>query len=298
LRGMRSDQGLWLGSLAYSAPLDASGWRVQLGLSQTEYELGREFASLQATGRAQVVSLGVSFPVVRSQNANLQWGLTYQHKRLDDQRASISTHERKRSHSVTGNLQFDLRDSLGGGGISYGVISWTPGRLAMDATLAAADAAATRGPFSKLNFDLVRLQALGAGLVLSAKVQAQGASRNLDSSEKMALGGVTAVRAYPAGEANVDQGWVGQFELRYTGEGYAPYVFFDSARGRTLARSVASLSNGSPALDGSGAGVRATLGPWAMDLTLAWRHGGPTPEADATRNPSPRTWLSVSRRFD
>jgi hemolysin activation/secretion protein len=51
-------------------------------------------------------------------------------------------------------------------------------------------------------------------LSLYASVRGQIASKNLDSSEKMELGGAYAVRAYPEGEAYGDEGYVASLEAR------------------------------------------------------------------------------------
>ena len=45
-------------------------------------------------------------------------------------------------------------------------------------------------------------------------VSGQFASKNLDTSEKMELGGTGAVRAYPEGEAYADEGYVLKLEAR------------------------------------------------------------------------------------
>ena len=47
------------------------------------------------------------------------------------------------------------------------------------------------------------------------KRQLQHASKNLDSSEKFSLGGVSGVRAYPSGEASGDEGYKLSFEVQY-----------------------------------------------------------------------------------
>jgi hemolysin activation/secretion protein len=49
---------------------------------------------------------------------------------------------------------------------------------------------------------------------LYVQLSGQFASKNLDVSEKMELGGMYAVRAYPEGEAYADQGYVFNIESR------------------------------------------------------------------------------------
>jgi len=130
-----SDEQLWLGSLSYSLPMGASGLRGNVGYSHTSYELAKEFANLQADGTAVVASAGLSYPLVRSQKTNLTLSGTYQAKDFQDNKGSTSTRESKSSQSVPIALQFDNRDSAGGGGITYGSLGWTPGKLKLDAAL-------------------------------------------------------------------------------------------------------------------------------------------------------------------
>ncbi len=49
---------------------------------------------------------------------------------------------------------------------------------------------------------------------LYVSINGQFASKNLDNSEKMGLGGANAVRSYPEGEAYGDQGYVLNVEAR------------------------------------------------------------------------------------
>jgi hemolysin activation/secretion protein len=74
--------------------------------------------------------------------------------------------------------------------------------------------ARTQGGFGKLDYSLARLQALGGPLSLYGAVRGQIAFDNLDSSEKMELGGAYGVRAYPEGEAYGDQGYIATLEGR------------------------------------------------------------------------------------
>ena len=59
-----------------------------------------------------------------------------------------------------------------------------------------------------------RRQNLTDNFALYAGIYGQVASKNLDISEKMGLGGPYAVRAYPVGEAYGDEGYVLNLEAR------------------------------------------------------------------------------------
>lgn len=66
-----SDEKTWLGSAAYSLPVGNSGLRSNTSVAHTYYELGKEFASSQSNGTADVLSSGLTYPLIRSQQFNL-----------------------------------------------------------------------------------------------------------------------------------------------------------------------------------------------------------------------------------
>jgi len=297
LRTLYTEEEMWYGSLDYSLPLGGSGLRAKVGYAQTYYELGKEFAGLDARGTAKVTSAGLSYPLLRSQQANLSLTATYQHKKLRDEYRATDSQQDKSSHSLPISLQFDLRDSLGGAGITFGSLAWTHGKLNLDRDLRAADrlSARSEGHFDKINLDIARLQLLPGAFSLYGRFSGQLAGENLDSSEDFGLGGPNSVRAYPAGEGYGDQGWLTQMELRYAMGAFSPFIFHDSGRVR-LAHSPWQAGDNHRSLSGAGAGVRFDQGPWLAEATLAWRTAGGAPESDS-RNRVPTSWLSAQYRF-
>ena len=294
VRALLSEEKLWLGSLGYSLPLGTSGLRGNVGYSHTSYELAKEFASLHANGTAKVASAGLSYPILRSQKANLTLIATYQSKDLHDNRDSTRTYESKSSQSMPLALQFDYRDAFDG--ITYGSASWTPGKLKLDAGLTAVDDYKSNGRFHKVNLDVVRLQSLPAGFNLMAHLSWQQANKNLDSSEKLSLGGASGVRAYPSGEATGDEGGLVQLELRYDAGAYTPYAFMDAGRITVNAKPVAAGDN-RRSLSGGGLGLRYQRQAWSADVALAWRSIGGRSLSETNSDPKPRVWLNVEYRF-
>ena len=294
VRALLSEEKLWLGSLGYSLPLGTSGLRGNVGYSHTSYELAKEFASLHANGTAKVASAGLSYPILRSQKANLTLIATYQSKDLHDNRDSTQTYESKSSQSMPLALQFDYRDAFDG--ITYGSASWTPGKLKLDAGLTAVDDYKSNGRFHKVNLDVVRLQSLPAGFNLMAHLSWQQANKNLDSSEKLSLGGASGVRAYPSGEATGDEGGLVQLELRYDAGAYTPYAFMDAGRITVNAKPVVAGDN-RRSLSGGGLGLRYQRQAWSADVALAWRTIGGRSLSETNSDPKPRVWLNVEYRF-
>lgn len=300
LLGLVSEEGTWQGSASYSLPLGTSGLRGSIGYAHTYYELGKDFANLDAHGTAEVASVGLSYPLLRSQEANLALGLQYQHKRLEDRQDAVTMRNDKRSDALPITLQFDRRDAWG---VTWGALAYTAGRLSLDAALDAQDRASrmdSRGHFDKWNLDLARLQRTSLpSLNLFGRFSAQWASKNLDSSESFLLGGPNGVRAYPVGEGNGDEGWLIQLEARYRIGDFEPFLFHDAGKVRINAdngRLVAPLADNTRSIAGSGLGLRWQYGPWSADAVLAWRNRGGKPQAD-TRDDNPHGWINVNWRF-
>lgn len=299
--GLYTEENMWLGSVGYSLPLGSSGLRGNVGYSHTYYELAKDFASLQH-GTAKVTSAGVSYPIIRSQKVNLSVSGTYQYKDLNDQRDVKNVNDSKRSDSLPIALNFDLRDSLGGGGITYGRASWTHGSLDLDRTLKADDrtTAKTDGSYDKFNLDFARLQALPANFTLFGRVSAQWAADNLDSSESFGLGGANGVRAYPSGEGFGDEGWLAQVELRYTATlentaTISPYAFYDGGRVRINHNTWDNAEN-HRSISGAGLGVRAGYKGFSADASVAWRTHGGNPQSD-TKHDTPMVWVNAGYKF-
>lgn len=293
-----TNQHMWLGSLAYELPLGGSGLRGLVSYEHTYYQLGDQYAALDASGFAKVSTAKLSYPLIRSQATNVVLAGSYQHKNLEDHYGSTDTTQDKHSDSWPVVLQFDHRDWLGAGGVTYGALGWTSGKLDLDNALAAVDAvtARTAGHFDKFNLDVARIQKLNSLLALYGRFSGQWSDKNLDSSEKLGLGGVYGVRAYPLGEGMGDRGWLIQTELRYLHGPFTPFIFYDAGRIDQNAKPWDANSGASRSISGAGIGARLDYPHWSVDASLAWRIQGSTPQAD-TENRNPRLWVMAAYRF-
>lgn len=284
-----SDERLRATSLSYSLPLGGNGLRATAGYSSTDYRLAREFKSLQASGRAQISSLGLSYPLLRSRTSNLTTSLQFQHKRFFDEQQSVNAQSHRASDTGTFAVNFDRSDDSG---VTYGQIDWTLGNF--DGSQSSTTL--TQGRFARINADVVRLQRLSNQLSLFMRVNGQMASENLDSSESYSLGGPYAVRAYATGEGTGDEGRFGQLELRYQARNtLAPYMFFDAGRVRAEHKATAP-GKAVRSLSGAGVGVRYQQGPWSLDSLVARRLVGGEPQSDP-RDGTLIAWMILSYAF-
>jgi hemolysin activation/secretion protein len=215
LRLLASEGGLAYGRASYQAPVGG----VILGVAYTHltYELGREFESLDADGSADIFGVFGSYPLVRSRNANLYALAGFDVKQLEDRIGLVSAESDKQVKVATLGFSGDSRDDFGAGGWNFYSAGLAIGNLDIESPVErAADALTARsdGGFSKVQASFARLQTVSGPLSLYTLVRGQLAFENLDSSEKMQLGGAYGVRAYPEGEAYGDQGYIATLEVR------------------------------------------------------------------------------------
>ncbi|MDO8903598.1 ShlB/FhaC/HecB family hemolysin secretion/activation protein [Hydrogenophaga sp.] len=216
LRALTSGQGLNYARASYQVPLGMA--TVGVAYSWLSYELGKEFAFAQASGTARIASVYGSYPLIRTRNTRLYAGLAFDAKTFQDKRPlSLDMPvEDKKAQVLMASLRGEHRDQLGAGGVTGYSLTWSTGNIDLQTPgLKLADAPVqSNGRFNKLSFSASRLQAVSPAWSLYAGVNSQLASKNLDASEKMALGGMYGVRAYPEGEAYADQGYVATLEAR------------------------------------------------------------------------------------
>lgn len=291
-------EGMAYGRLAWQLPVGGAGTQVGAAWSEMRYELGKDFARLEAHGSARISSLYLVHPFLRTRLANVNGQLSYDRKDIDDSIDFTRTITSKTVDVWTLGLSGDRVDGFGGGATSAWSVSYTAGRLALDPANKIMDSVGhhTTGDYAKGNLSLMRLQRLAGDFAVHASLQAQWAGKNLDTSEKMSLGGPLAVRAYPQGEAPADDAWLANLELRYRlAPDWQAGIFYDAARGRLNHRPLATDSNNYRRLGGAGLGLSFERpGDLSLRLSVAWRDDA-APTSDSDR--SPRAWLQAIKYF-
>ncbi len=306
-RLLTSGEGLSFARLAYQA--QAGTFSVGAAYTAMTYQLGGDFASSQSTGSARITSVFASYPWLRGRDHNLSAQGSFDNKDLSDQSGTglaASTSD-KTSQIGTLGLKGDFRDAMGNGFNNY-TVSWTHGNLSlrMPAVLAIdAQTAQTAGSFDKLLFGLSRLQDLTADTGLYVSVNGQLASKNLDASEKLSLGGLAGVRAYPSGEASGDDGVLLSVETRtrlpsLAGSlaGQWQWVGFVDAGWVRLNKNPWDISNpaNSRRLVGAGVGLNYVGDSnWLVKASCAFKLG----DEAATSAPDAgwRFWLQLNKTF-
>lgn len=286
------------GRIGYQLPVGQSATRIGVALSRMNYKLGKEFAPLDAGGDATVASLYLLHPLLRSRDSNWYATLQYDDKRLEDRVDAASTESDKRVHELNIGIAGNFIDGLGGGGANNASLTYTAGRLDLDSVSARIDALSARseGSFGKWAGAFQRLQRLPANLTLFLNANGQWSDRNLDSSEKMFLGGAGGVRAYPQGEASGDSGYLLNVELRYPlGYGWEAVGFYDRGQVRINHSPWIGAADNQRALAGYGIGANYVSASFSLSVYAAWKAGTGQPTSDVDR--TPRVWAQAGYQF-
>lgn len=284
--GLLTDGDTGMVSLNYALPLASNGLRLDLGAVHSQYELSGDWLTGQGyKGDANIVHAQLSYPIIRSHQGSLSVSAGMHHKRYENE---IGMRERYTINALPVALNFDARDALFGGGLTYGSASMTGTRVgSSDPVNPSRDRSA-----NKFNLDLVRVQRVTDQVQTSARFSGQHTSDNIDATEFISIAGPHAVRAYPVGEYSGHRGWAAQLEMSYAiaGTGFTPYVFYDRGYARNFTSTL------SRTLSGYGVGTRFSQAGWYVDLVAAWngKGGRSTVEPNET---GVRIWAAVNKRF-
>ena len=290
------------GRISYETPVGYSGLRIGGGLARVQYELGGPFAALEPTGVGNVADLSFSYPLIRQRGINLFLRGGFDDKRLTDRFEAVGFQTRKRIHGATLGLSLERRDRWAGGGYTSLNLQAYHGTLDLRDPMGELFdrppfGYGTEGSFSKFSLQFARLQYLAPRLSLFVGGGMQRASKNLDTYEKLSLGGPKAVRAYATGEVLVDDGWLATAELRFAlRQDMTVFAFLDAARGDQFHDPRPFDGDLSRSLRGHGLGFNwSKPGNVTVNLSVAWRDTGAGVTDGGDRNP--RLYWSIQKAF-
>ncbi len=312
------------GRVGFSMPMGYSGLRVGVSASNLYYHLINEYLPLDTSGNAWTGGFYATYPWVRTSNFNLWTTAGFDTRRyhniagygLSGIGSALSGLGSDNTLQV-GYVGFntDYRDSwLGSDWAGYNTFNFTTVMGSVDLTDNQPNyqldrtTAKTQGAYQKFSFGASRLQQLPEKLSFFAGFYGQLATKNLNSSEKFALGGPNGVRAYPVNEALGDEGYLMKFELRYDVYENIQLVGFIDHGGITRNNYGWAGSNGGApntyTLSGGGAGINwIAPGNFAVKVSVAQRIG--TNPARNVRNgtdvdgsyDTPHFWAQLSKYF-
>jgi len=302
LRVLSSFEGMNYARASYQTQLREA--TVGVAYSWLGYELGEEFAALEADGTATILSAYASYPLIRSYRTNLYGLVVAEAKSFEDNIGATDFTSEKSARVLTAGLNGEHRDSFGGGGWSFFSLNASFGDLDIETDVVRAVdeiTAQTNGGYQKLAYEVGRLQQIAGPVSLYGVVRGQIASKNLDSSEKMELGGAYNVRAYPEGEGFGDEGYVATLEARLTLPPWSlpgrlqAFGFVDHGQ-ITINKDPWAAGDNSRTLSGAGVGLTwAEVNNFMVKVSYAMKLGDE--EATSAPDRDGRLWVQLSKFF-
>jgi hemolysin activation/secretion protein len=268
--------------LSYQLPVHYSGTLLSLNLSHLEYRLGREFSRLGANGDSQLFALSLDQPIIRNRNQSLNLRVSASNKQIEDNVSAFRLSNDRKINALDLSLYGDWQDQQLKSTNQLG-LSIRSGHLDFKNALSKnldVTGANTDGSFSKLNLTANRTQYFSDTLSLSINAEYQIADKNLDSVEKIAIGGINRWRAFAELPTAADQGGILGLELRqrYNNVNFqeialnslSPYVFIDYGKGKLNQKALAP--NNTVHSAHYGVGVDTTFAKqWSLGLVTSYQ---------------------------
>jgi len=301
----------WGAGISY--PLFNDSTKISYNYTTLDYDLGKPYGSLKGYGDSETHSGSITRNLWRQGSFQLSGTGSYAYRTYYNFASGAETSD-KNIKAWTVTLDAAFQDSFASGGINIASLATIIGRLDLSGTpsdyLVDSTTAKTNGSFEKLSASYIRIQRMTDKDSLWLTLTGQYAfDNNLDSAEKMSLGGATGVRAYPTSEANGDHGFMIQAEVRHA---FNPFVtakvFYDWGQIYQYANTWANWnsSSGTPnqyQLKGAGIGILyQAFETVSVDAMLATKIGNNKGEDSSGKDNDgtdwgTRGWISITKTF-
>ncbi len=294
-------KGLAFGRVGYERPIGYNGLRAGAAYSHLQYELIKDLAALGATGTAKVSEASLSMPLMRSRLDNFFGRLSFEHKALSDDLASVNQSSNKTLNSLGAGFVYETRDTAGRGGYNNFGMTMYFGKLSIGSAQEraldqAVDGLHTAGRNTRLVYQASRLQSLTPKTSLLLAAAGQWANSNLDSAEKISAGGSRAVRAYASSSGLGDEVHVMNAEYRWSFRpDAAASLFYDVGFVSAINHNPAPGVDNKAMLRGAGLGLSFnSRGGLSLRSSVAWRIGD-APAGERARQP--RLFVQLLQTF-
>ncbi len=296
--------------LGFTVPLGVQGLKLGVNRSHMNYQVLNVGKDLEALGTSSTTGVDLSYPLVRSRVQNVYATVGMDDKAFTNYAAGMLASKygtRVLSLSLLGNR---LDDWGFAGGSSTWSLTYGSGFLNLAGSPnedSLAKDANPGGSYRKLRYSAGHEQFLSSKWSLYGSFSGQWANKNLDSSEKLVLGGNNGIRAYGPSEAGGANGHILNMEARWRySQALALSAFFDLGR---IQINVNNNYSGAPAVNNyslKGGGLAAA---WTLEkgtsLKVIWaRRTGGNPNANIETGKDQdgslvvnRFWFSASMAF-
>jgi hemolysin activation/secretion protein len=220
VNALSSGQGMDYQSISYDIIIDGHGTHVGSSFSSLNYQFKKTLVVPEGKGIAKTQSIWLKKPLIRSRNKNLYGQFKVDRTLLKDHLETevVKFFTDRQTESMAFSFSGDSKNQF----ITEGLITWNLDASFGDLNFVDADAkdannktSNTSGSYSKLNATLIHIENLSKQSSLVLGFKGQWASKNLDTSLKMAAGGPFAVRAYASGIISGDEGFLINAEYKH-----------------------------------------------------------------------------------
>jgi hemolysin activation/secretion protein len=218
--------------LAYSLPIGTDGWRMGVNVSAMSYKvIVGDQGVVGAVGRAITSGMEWVYPLIRTDERSATVTLAADNKKFENTSAYGQLISDYQSKVLSAQLSGFYRDLNPGGGTGTYSFQLSQGDINLDGSPNKAtdqNSTKTAGMFNKIRLNSSWQEPITTQTSAYVSYTGQFADKNLDSSEKMQLGGMNGVRAYPTGEASGSDAQLVQLEIRHSLEsGVNLAAFYD-----------------------------------------------------------------------
>ncbi|MBT8560970.1 ShlB/FhaC/HecB family hemolysin secretion/activation protein [Polynucleobacter paneuropaeus] len=203
----------------YIVPIGYDGWKVGVQSSYLQYMTVPNWTSTPSAGSAATFQANTTYALQRSQSANSTAKLSIENRSYNNvQTNPVSTLSSYQVTASNASINGDIAMSDGSiVNYSAGYIFGHLGIRDLAQSQQDQNGVGTAGSYSKWTFSLTHAQDLSflPETTWTNSVYGQLASKNLNSSEQIYLGGAYGVRAYPTSQGGGSQGAIFSTELMH-----------------------------------------------------------------------------------
>lgn len=231
--------------LSYVTPISTANTKLTLGYNYVDYKLGRNLEALDASGDSRYFNVGIDQAIFRDARKGVGLRLGVSHKMVNDEVGFANLNNERHIVGADFGIYTDWLNASGNVSHLFGAAARVGRVRFQDDVAQALDAsgAKTKGGFGRFRLSATRNQYFANGVSLALEAEYQRASKNLDSVEKISIGGINRWRRFSELPSLADTGLMLGAELRKRIPAnqslsslmlvdISPYTFVDLGRGK------------------------------------------------------------------
>lgn len=204
--------------IAYQLPTNISDSTIGFSYSSIQYKVGGTSRILNLSGNAISQGIYLQQPIISQIDKYADIKIQYEDRIIKDKGDQYGGTIKKQINVISMTLSGGGVNIVSNRSLSNFSVTYSSGRVAVhnpDWDEFYQKTRRFQGGFSKLLINTNQTKWLTNKLNIFGQVYAQWADKNLDSSEKIGLGGPYGVRAYSASDDSGDIGFITNIELRH-----------------------------------------------------------------------------------